>query len=191
MTTPSPVFGAVVASLMLSHPAAPQRPAPIQQSNQSIAWTQPVSPSVVGIFIVRNGEPTVLLLRGRPGWFTGGGRQGGSGGGSGDGSLHRSETFGETKVDYRLSGSTADVQGVSVDLTGGKNVLLIDRIDAQGSQLSVSAIAVVLPPLTGPATPLAPAFETMPEAVAFLRCGETLPDEQLKVWNRFVCDQIK
>jgi hypothetical protein len=183
---------ATLAAALVACPAVAdsQQPRPPSRSFSQISeqWSQPLSPSVVGTFILRDGQPAAILLwrGGKPGWFLGAPRQG-SGGGSGDGTIRGSETFGATRVEYRLLGAVAEIQGVAVDLSGGKNVLLVDHVDADPSRLTIAAIAAPLPTV-GRGTPLRPVFDVMPDALAFLRCGEPLPDEQLKIWNRFVCD---
>lgn len=149
-------------------------------------WSQPVSPSVIGTFIKRGDLPfAILLWRGKPGWFLARPR-GGSGGGSGDGTIRGTETFGPITVAFRFVGTTVEVQGISIDLSGGKNLLLIDNVDGREDQLKIDTIAVNLPPL---APRSVPSFSTMPEALGFLRCGEPLTDDGLKIWNRFVCDR--
>ena len=86
-----------------------------------------------------------------------------------------------------MTTTTAVAQGVTVDVAGGKNVVLVDNVDADPTQLTVSAIAAMLPEFA-PTTPLSTIFNPLPYVIAFLRCRDPLPDQRFELMNLFRCE---
>ena len=170
----------IAAALSLS--TATANPAP-----QSELWTRSVSPSVVATFINEGGQPRAILLwRGKPLWFVSAGKHVGGGGGP-NGSVSGVIDFGEIRVEYALTRTSAEIQGVRLQLTGTENLFLVDNVDGPRAQQRVTALTVTLPQLAV-TTPLGPVFRSVPDAFTFLRCGESPSDQVSLILNQIACD---
>jgi hypothetical protein len=103
---------------------------------QTSSSSRPLSATVVGSYVVRNGELTLIVLwRGSPGWFLRGGSGGGSSGGGGNSSAGREvgslwftqggKSF-SIDFDYTAGGARLLEQAIRLSET---NVVLVDDVD--------------------------------------------------------------
>jgi hypothetical protein len=160
--------------------------------------TRPLSPSVQGTFMSRDGAIQVIVLwRGQPGWFFKTSGQSGGAGGSGN-TYWITERYGDIQLEMDVTDGVTRVQGTRVDRSNGENVVLVDGVDVARAAVTITALHVDLP-IVDQSTRLVDIFNRSPEAAAFLRCGQTAslagltPEQNRMVMNRinsFVCDDL-
>jgi hypothetical protein len=126
---------------------------------QTTSSSRPLSSTVVGSFVARNGQLTLLVLwRGSLGWFLQG-RAGGSSGGGGSSSAGRevgSEwfTYGgrSFSIEFDYTAGTAKLLDQSISLTD-TNVVLLEYVDSNAGARVVDRLWV------DPQLPERPAFD--------------------------------
>jgi hypothetical protein len=154
--------------------------------------TLPVSASVLGTIANRGNDVALLVLwRGTPMWFAKGTRQAASySGGIGGRPLTATLEYGGLQLDvvFDAGSRQAQVQGQSVAMPPGSNVILVDEIDSGRAPVVSGGITVTRPQDPG-AHSLARLFERSPEIVSFLRCDPG-PSNAYRVVNRVVCDDL-
>ena len=102
---------------------------------QTSTSSRPLSATVIGSYVVRNGEITLIVLwRGSPGWFSRGG-SGSSGGGGGSssagratGSLWFTQGGKSFSIDFDYTAGTARLLEQEIRLPD-TNVVLVDDVD--------------------------------------------------------------
>ena len=172
----------MLAFVTLVFPPALAGPSP-----QSEIWSRPVSPAVVATFINQGGRPRAILLwRGKPLWFVSNGKHI-SGGGGPNGTVSGVLDYGAIRIEYELTQTSAEIQGVRLPLAGDENLFLVDSVDNPRAQQRVTAHVVQWPHIEI-STPLGPVFRSVPDAFTFLRCGESPQDSVSKVFNQVACD---
>ena len=151
--------------------------------------SRPVSPAVVATLLTNHsqagdGELEVLVLwRGSPGWFLGGGRDGHSG--SRTGSRGGGETldhhffFGDLRLHLQINRRTrvARVQGIEVSLQNA-NVILVDQVDSTEA-LTVVGTRWIDPKVGNAPVRVEQVLGQSSELVDFLRCDSSLPDRSV------------
>jgi hypothetical protein len=130
----------------------------------------------------------VVLWRGAPGWFLGSPTRG-SGGGNAIGFYSSwSNSTAEVNLTYDYARRSAIVNGVSVLLPAGANVILVDGVDSGVS--TVAGLTAVDPAIAGNPT-LAEAFGGSPALVSFLRCDAGHPNPSTNEWLlSFMCADL-
>ena len=90
---------------------------------------------------------------------------------------------------YKPDANYLQVQGRTINLTGGGNVVLIDKIDGPAEAMT-TAVRTVEPqmPLE---TQIEPVIRRSPELKAFLRCDAPLADPSLQALARTLCVRIE
>jgi hypothetical protein len=162
---------------------------PLNAHAQTSSSSRPLSATVVGTYVTRGGDLTLLVLwRGRPGWYSdGGGNSGGGGGGSSAGGPEVgwfSMTFGgrTQSIDFDYTARVARLLEQEITLAD-TNIVLVDEVDGPSGGRIVSRLWVE-PKL--PATsssgqrtleddPAIAAIRRAPEVGAFLQCNIPLP----------------
>ncbi len=148
--------------------------------------SRPVSPAVVATLLTNHsqagdGELEVLVLwRGSPGWFLGGGRDGHSG--SRTGSRGGGETlehyffYGDLrlKLQFNRRTRTARVQDIEVSLQDA-NVILVDQVDSSETP-TVVGTRWIDPQVGDPPVRDEQVLGRSSELIDFLRCDASLPD---------------
>jgi hypothetical protein len=155
---------------------------------QTSSSSRPLSATVIGTYVARDGELVLLVLwRGSPGWPSRGGSN--SSGGGGGGSAGREVgsfwmTYGDRTfsidVDYTARSARLLEQEISLADT---NVVLVDDVDGPSGAHIVGRLWVdpKLPKMdsSSPRTidndPATTAIRRAPEAGAFLQCDVPLP----------------
>ena len=171
----------VLASVSL-HAQAPDRPP------SGSGGSRPVSPAVVAtLFTIHSqagdGKLEVLVLwRGSPGWFLGGGRDESSGsrtGGSGETWDHHF-FFGDLTLNLQFNRRTrtARVQDIEVSLQD-TNVVLVDQVDSRET-LRVVGTRWIDPQVGDPPVRVEQVLGRSSELVDFLRCDVSLPDRLVR-----------
>jgi len=153
--------------------------APVNAHGQTQSSSRPLSGTVVGTSVVRNGELSLLVLwRGTPGWFDGSDKSGGGGGSSNGREFgHEWLTFGNRtlSIEFDYSARLAKLLGEDVSLVD-TNVVLVDDVDRPGGPRIVARRRVdpSMPTIGGPRTtandPAVIAIRRDPEAMTFLQC---------------------
>jgi len=154
---------------------------------QTMAQTRPLTVSVLGTFLMRNGEmELVVLWRGSPGWHI---------------KSKQLRSSGNTNT-YRLSigydditlilafdraRRTATINEVEVAVPRPRNVIMVDGIG--GDKLVQKTAAVDLSISGNP--DVASLLSRSPEVVAFLRCDEITTHPLQAQIDSLVCDSLK
>lgn len=146
--------------------------------------TQVVSPVAAATVISEDGANLDLLViwRGQPGWYRGGGQRSGSGGGSGR-TFHSSEIFGAVQLDveFDFASRRAVVGGHRVSV-GANDVVLVDRIET--GKLEIVRLLSIDRKLPDAYPDIFPLLARSPDIVSYLRCDTRLdgPLEALSDW---------
>jgi hypothetical protein len=125
-------------------------------------------------------------------WFARGTRQAASYSGGVDGHpLTATLEYGGIQLEavFDAASRMAQVQGKSVPMPSGSNVILIDEIDSAGGPV-VKGVIALNPRRDSGDHSLARLFERSPEIVSFLRCDPG-PSNAYRVVNRIVCDDLE
>src|SRR5580765_5845648 len=105
--------------------------------------SRPLSATVIGSYVIRNGELTLIVLwRGSPGWFSRGGSGGGSSGGGGNssagreiGSLWFTQGGKSFSIDFDYTAGIARLLEQAITLSE-TNVVLVDDVEsASGARI--------------------------------------------------------
>ena len=160
---------------------------PWSARGQTSSSSRPLSATVIGTFVARDGELTLLVLwRGSPGWYSGGSSSSGGGGSASPGQQvgSFSLTFGGRtfSIDFNYTTRLARLLDEEISLTD-TNVVLVDDVDGSSGAHIVGRLQVdpKLPEAdrSGPRTieddPAILAIRRSPEAGSFLQCDVPLP----------------
>jgi hypothetical protein len=154
--------------------------------------TLPVSAFVLGTIVNRGNDVELLVLwRGTPMWFARSTRQAASYSGGVDGRpLTATLEYGGIQLEAMFDAGSrkAQIQGKSVPMPPGSNVILVDEIDSAGGPV-ISGVIALNPRREPGDNSLAKLFERSPEIVSFLRCDPG-PSNAYRVVNRIVCDDL-
>lgn len=163
--------------------------------------TRPLSPSVLGTFLIRQpGEIELLVLwRGSPRWFLAPAKTRGSATAE---TYSASLEYGSVQLDlwYHRVRRVARIRDIEVSLSPGKNVLLVDGVDRNDGP-SITAIATDLTFTERPGRGAAPAgpedaeigsiLGRSAEIASFLRCDATANEEKVPAnLSGFVCRDL-
>ena len=157
---------------------------PWNARGQTSSSSRPLSATVVGTYVARDGELTLLVLwRGSPGWYSGGGGNSSSGGGGGSAGGREVGSFSMTfsgrtlSIDFDYTARVARLLEQEISLAD-TNVVLVDEVDGSSGAHIVGRLWVEpkLPetdssrPRTIEDDPAITAIRRAPEAGAFLQC---------------------
>ena len=156
---------------------------------QTSSSSRPLSSTVIGTYVVRGGELTLLVLwRGSPGWYS---RGGGGNGSSGGGGSSAGREFGSVSltyggrtfsIDFDYTARMAKLLDQDISLAA-TNVVLVDEVDSPSGAHIVSRqwVDPALPAVansdlrTMGDDPAITAIRRAPALAEFLRCDVPLP----------------
>ena len=177
------LWAATVLTFGMLPTAAPSGGMQIRRASSLTTRSVPISPSVVATAATRERHLVLLVLwRGAPGWHASGNHQSAQGGGDQSGRFTARLQYGDQQVDLSFdpAAQTAIVQGKTMTIPPGANVLLVDGVDTPGGggltkALSIDAADVDLHPRLGLAG-WVPLLSRSQEVVEFLQCDAVAVD---------------
>jgi hypothetical protein len=164
-----------------------------------------VSPAVVASWRAHDnyadGSSTTLLVlwRGKPGWFTAGGRgSGGGGGGSSSSYAYEYMTYGGRTFTMEFDDDRKIVRMVNQEISlKDTNVVLVDFVDSETGATIVGYRWIepgppALPPVEGGAAdPIAGVIRRSPELYEYLRCDLKVSDPLMTTMIPLICGLMR
>ena len=182
------ILGAALAAVVAAVGASAQS----QRSDRVTAYTRPLSPSVLGTFVIRERQVDLLVLwRDAPGWFLRGDERRATYGGP-LGTFRASLSYGGVPLEfeYHRERHAAAVGGRQASLAEGRNVVLVDRVAGPTAQQTVTMVAADLRSQSDN-PPVAEILGRSSEIRAFLACEREAPQRSASPAAAYVCEDLE